>query len=256
MPAAHPVTGVAARCASPPTGQPHGLSVGLLPFALNPVIGAVAHDRLQALAELLHDFLAVRQQARVGAEGHVDAVDVLRAASGGHQFVGDDAGIEYWTRFRLEPEFLAVVLGSLVHSGDLIVSITGKKLDASAVDQFAKLSIAELAGFKHIERPRDLPLGPIQDLFELLGLPKGLIVNPAKRDDAVTQLQAKVAELVQRLASARSPEEVPPLRGQLIEENARLRRAIDKALTFGAQIDDWDPLAWATVASILKGEIA
>ena len=68
--------------------------------------------------------------------------------------------------------------------------------------------------------------------------------------------EAKVAELVQRLASARSPEEVPPLRGQLIEENARLRRAIDKALTFGAQIDDWDPLAWATVASILKGEIS
>ncbi len=73
------------------------------------------------------------------------------------EFIDDVAGIEYWTRFRLEPEFLAVVLGSLVHSGDLIVSITGKKLDASAVDQFAKLSIAELAGFKHIERPRTCP---------------------------------------------------------------------------------------------------
>ena len=118
------------------------------------------------------------------------------------EFVGDEAGVEYWTRFRLEPEFLAVVLGSLVHSGDIIVSITGKKLDASAVDQFAKLSIADLAGFKHIERPRDLPLGPIQDLFELLGLPKGLIVNPANRDEGIQRLQTDVAKRAERIAVA------------------------------------------------------
>lgn len=85
--------------------------------------------------------------------------------------------------------------------------------------------------------------------------------------------EAKVAELVRRLASARSWEEVLAMRAQLAasegarrkhaEENAllvrerdRAHRAIDKALAFGGQIDDWDPLAWATVASILKGEIA
>jgi hypothetical protein len=62
-----------------------------------------------------------------------------------------------------------------------------------AIDQFAKLSVNDLAQFKHIERPRDLPLGPLQELFDLLGVPKGLIVNPAKRDEAVTQLQAEVA---------------------------------------------------------------
>lgn len=118
------------------------------------------------------------------------------------EFVSDDAGVEYWTRFRLEPEFLAVVLGALVHSGDLIVSIIGKKLDASAVDQFAKLSIADLATFKHVERPRDLPLGPIQDLFELLGLPKGLIVNPANRDEGIQKLQTEVAKRAERIATA------------------------------------------------------
>ena len=118
------------------------------------------------------------------------------------EFVGDDAGIEYWTRFRLEPEFLAVVLASLVHSGDLLISITGKKLDASAVDQFARLSIGDLAAFKHIERPRDLPLGPIQDLFELLGITKGLIVNPANRDEGIQRLQTEVAKRAERIAVA------------------------------------------------------
>lgn len=118
------------------------------------------------------------------------------------EIVQEQAGIEYWTRFRLEPEFLAVVLAGLVHSGDVVLSITGKKIDPGAVDQFAKLAINDVAQFKHLERPRDLPLGALQELFDLLGVPKGLIVNPAKRDDAVTRLQAKVAELVNKVVIA------------------------------------------------------
>ena len=118
------------------------------------------------------------------------------------ELIQEQAGFDYWNRFRLEPEFLAVVLAGLVHSGDVVLSITGKKIDAGAIDQFAKLSVNDVAQFKHIERPRDLPLGALQELFDLLGVPKGLIVNPAKRDDAVTQLQAKVAELVNKAVLA------------------------------------------------------
>jgi hypothetical protein len=118
------------------------------------------------------------------------------------ELVRDHAGIEYWSRFRLEPEFLAVVLAGLVHSGDLVLSITGKKIDAGGIEQFAKLSIADVAQFKHISRPKDLPLGALQELFDLLGVPKGLVVSPAKRDDAVTQLQARVAEFVNKVVMA------------------------------------------------------
>jgi hypothetical protein len=66
-----------------------------------------------------------------------------------------------------------VVLAGLVHSGDVVLSITGKKIDAGAIDQFAKLLVGDVAQFKHIERPRDLPLGALQELFDLLGVPKG-----------------------------------------------------------------------------------
>lgn len=125
------------------------------------------------------------------------------------ELVQELAGVEYWTRFRLEPEFLAVVLAGLVHSGDIVLSITGKKIDAGGIDQFAKLSIADVSQFKHIERPKDLPLGALQELFDLLGLPKGLIVNPATRDEAVTQLQGKVAELVNQ--TVRSQAHIPEL---------------------------------------------
>jgi hypothetical protein len=118
--------------------------------------------------------------------------------------IEEQNGIDYWSRFRIEPEFLAVVLASLVHSGDLVLSIPGRKLDAASIDQFAKLPIGDLMMFKHVERPRDLPLAPLQELFDLLGVPKGLIVNPSKRDEAVTQLQGKIAQLVNKVVVAQS----------------------------------------------------
>ena len=120
------------------------------------------------------------------------------------ELVKEEAGIEYWSRFRLEPEFLAVVLASLVHSGDLVLSITGKKIDASEINLFSSLPIKELVQFKHVERPRDLPLGALQELFELVGLPQGLIANAAKREEAVTQLQGKVSNLVEKVVTAQS----------------------------------------------------
>ena len=120
------------------------------------------------------------------------------------ELVRSDAGVPYWTRFRIEPEFLAVVLAALVHSGDVVLSLAGKKIDAASIDQFAKLGIAEVSDFKHIERPRDLPLGPLQDLCELLGVPKGLIVNPANRDEGVAQIQQRAAELLSKVVASQT----------------------------------------------------
>ena len=120
------------------------------------------------------------------------------------EVVQSEAGVDYWTRFRLEPEFLVVVAAALVHSGDLVLSLAGKKLDAAGIDQFAKLSIVEAREFKHVERPRDLPLGALQELCELLGVPKGLIVNPSNRDEAVAQLQQRVGALLNRVVTAQA----------------------------------------------------
>lgn len=126
------------------------------------------------------------------------------------ELVQEEAGVPYWTRFRLEEEFLAVVLAALVHSGDLVLSVPGRKIDAASIDQFAKMSISDVVAFKHVERPKDLPLASLQELLEVVGLPKGLVVNPAKREEAVTQLQGKVAELVNKVVMAQA--QVPDLR--------------------------------------------
>jgi len=118
------------------------------------------------------------------------------------ELIHAEDGVEFWTRFRLEPEFLAVVLAALVHSGNLVIAIPGKKLGADAVDQFGRIPVGDLAGFKHVERPKGLPLAPLQELFDLFGLPKGLMVDPAKRDQAVQKLQIEVASRVDKLVKA------------------------------------------------------
>ncbi len=118
------------------------------------------------------------------------------------ELVSEENGVEYWTRFRLEPEFLGVVLAALTHSGDLVVSLPGKKVGAGAVEQFARTPIREVVDFKHVERPKGLPVGPLSDLFELLGLQKGLIVNEATREKAVQDLQIDVTRRVERLVMA------------------------------------------------------
>jgi hypothetical protein len=118
------------------------------------------------------------------------------------ELVGLEDGVEYWTKFRIEPEFLSVVLAALVHSGDITLSLAGKKIDAGSIDQFAKLGIAEVTEFKHIDRPRDLPLGPLQDLCDLLDVPRGLIVNPANQDEGIGKIQQKAAALLGSVVAA------------------------------------------------------
>ena len=54
-------------------------------------VEGVAFRLETAGTELLHHRLAVGDQPRVGAEGHQHALDVLRTAGGGRQFVGDHA---------------------------------------------------------------------------------------------------------------------------------------------------------------------
>jgi hypothetical protein len=118
------------------------------------------------------------------------------------ELIHDEGGIEYWLPYRIEPEFLAVVLAALVHSGDVVLSLTGKKLDAGSIDWLLKAGADEIAQFKHLERPKDLPLGPLQDLFEFLGLPRGLVVNPANREEGIQKLQVEVARRVEMVVLA------------------------------------------------------
>jgi hypothetical protein len=111
--------------------------------------------------------------------------------------------IERDAAYRLEPELLVVVLLGLVYNGDIVLSLPGKKLDAASLPEAAQMSVEDLCGFKHIERPKDIPIAAVCALFDLLGLQEGLVKDPNTRDAAVQQLQGKRAQVVEGLVQTK-----------------------------------------------------
>jgi len=110
--------------------------------------------------------------------------------------------VEIESQYQLEPELLLVVLLALVQNGNIALSLTGKKLDAANINEALKMPVVTLLQFKHIEKPKGLPLAELVALFELLGLSEGLIRNPDTHDQAVIQLRAKAIELTEEVVTA------------------------------------------------------
>jgi len=134
-------------------------------------------------------------------------LDVLKKKGHGQvvnrsELIQDVLGVEYLApqRFRLEPEWAVVVLAALVYAGEVVLSIPGKKFDATGLAQLAGTGIDELAQFKHIERPKDWNLPALKALFQLLGLTPGMaqLVTQGK-DEPVQELQAKVTKYVEEI---------------------------------------------------------
>ncbi len=115
-------------------------------------------------------------------------------------------GVDYFAPekgFRLEPEWVVVILAALVYSGDLVLSIPGKKFDATGVQQLAATSIDELVNFKHVEQPKEWNLPALKQLFELLGLAPGMVQRITQGKEApVQELQAAVSGKVDELVMA------------------------------------------------------
>ena len=109
--------------------------------------------------------------------------------------------VERECRYQLEPEFLLIVLASLVQNGNITLSIAGKKLDAANLGDATKMPLDQLVAFKHVEKPKGLPLAELVALFELVGLAEGLIRNENTHDEAVKQLRTRANELTERVVT-------------------------------------------------------
>ncbi len=114
--------------------------------------------------------------------------------------------VEYMapSTYRLEPEWMVVVLASLVYSGHVVVAIPGRKFDATDVSVLAAAPLADLVNFKHIESPKDWDVPALTALFELLALTPGMAQLVAQgKDEPVRELQKAVDARVGRLVMAR-----------------------------------------------------
>lgn len=122
--------------------------------------------------------------------------------TGRNEIIQDDHGLEYMNPGggRLEPEWVAVILASLVYSGDIVLAIPGKKFDATGLQQLAATDMDELVRFKHLEQPKEWNLPALKALFELLGMTPGMaqLVTQGK-DEPVQNLQQAVGKIVGRI---------------------------------------------------------
>jgi hypothetical protein len=134
-------------------------------------------------------------------------LDILKKKGHGQvanrsELIQDFLGVEYLApqSLRLEPEWVAVILAALVYVGEVVLSIPGKKFDATSLPALAGTGIDELTQFKHIEQPKDWNLPGLKALFELLGLSPGMAQLLTQGDDVpVQEIQKALLNRVERL---------------------------------------------------------
>lgn len=118
---------------------------------------------------------------------------------------------------RLEPEWVVVVLASLVYAGEIVLSIPGRKFDATGLAQLAGTGINELVQFKHIERPKEWNVPALKALFELFGLAPGMAqLVTMGNEEPVQELQKAIGAVLNRVVMA--------------------QQSIQAGLTFGAAV--------------------
>jgi len=149
-------------------------------------------------------------------------------------------GVEYFAPdegYRLEPEWLVVLLAALVYAGEVVLALSKGKFDATKLGELASTSIDELIHFKHIERPKDWNLDGIRALFELFGMPPSMaqLITQGK-EEPVRDLQQKIEQKLEQLVTAQEilrrglklwDKSVPRE-----EEAARLRKRLDETKQF------------------------
>ena len=105
--------------------------------------------------------------------------------------------------FRLEPDLLVVVLAALVYSGDVVLAVTGDKIDSGKLNLLVERPLDDLKSFRHVEAPKEINVALLRSLYETLGLNPGLAQLATQgQDESVRQLQDSVSALVPRLLHA------------------------------------------------------
>ena len=84
-----------------------------------------------------------------------------------------------------------------------MLSIPGKKFDATGLQQLAATGMDELVRFKHLEQPKDWNLPALKALFELLRLTPGMAqLLTQGKEEPVQDLQQAVGAMVKRIVMA------------------------------------------------------
>lgn len=176
--------------------------------AIRVIAGGSATKQATAVLDAL-DLLDGDKLAPAGSKYTRPLLDQLKHKPHGQvvnraEVIQTDKGVDYLApeTMRLESEWVAVLLASLVYSGDIVLAVPGNKLDASKLNDMANMPVDDMAAFKHIERPKDWNLPGLTALFELLDLAPALAVEISQgKDGSIALMQEHVSTSVTRLVT-------------------------------------------------------
>ncbi|MEQ8192732.1 MAG: DUF6079 family protein, partial [Candidatus Eremiobacterota bacterium] len=155
-----------------------------------------------------------------------------------------DGRIEIDYHFKLEPEWIALLLLSMVHGGYIILSAGSNKIDAPELTAAKKFSIQELINFKHFQKPKDLPVNELKALFKLLSIPEGMISVEANQKDGLKQMLQKAYEKLQETVKAihRIDGGIQCWGADLLDKNNKFREKLTDFKEFLEIISRYDTL--------------
>lgn len=110
---------------------------------------------------------AVVEQLRARPAGQVLNRDELIASIYGVEYMPLDGA-------RLEPEWAVVTLAALVYAGEIVLSLPGRRFDATMLPALAAAGVDDLSRFKHLQAPSEWRLPTLTAMFTLLDLAPGL----------------------------------------------------------------------------------
>jgi hypothetical protein len=105
-------------------------------------------------------------------------------------------------KFKLEPWWVLVIMASLIYSGDITLTTSAKKYDATMLEEMAADNTADLLQFKHCQRPMDIPIEALKCLFKYLDIPPGQITNPNTRAAAVEMMLKRINDMLGKIIDA------------------------------------------------------
>lgn len=167
----------------------------------------IAGKQIQDGASLLDSF-GLLSAGKIKPENSMYAMNFVRKLSrlpansvlnAGDIFENPYQDVYYDKEFKLGREWIVLIMAALIYSGHVVLTAAnGTRYDASNLDALAKENKSNLYSFKHIARPKAPAMAELKRLFEILGIPEGLIVNPNTWEDAVKELLTVVKDLSSR----------------------------------------------------------
>ncbi|MDM8560893.1 DUF6079 family protein [Candidatus Parabeggiatoa sp. HSG14] len=107
--------------------------------------------------------------------------------------------------YRLESEFVIVIVAALVYTGELVLALPGQKFNTANFSALANTSIKELLAFKHLEPPKDFNVSALKALFKLFDLSAKLALKLTQnKEEAIHELRSQVNNHLETLVKAQS----------------------------------------------------